>query len=156
MYWNMNNQLGWEPFRQLERLQHELTKRSQAMNETACVTKEQEKSRWTFLPAADVYEKDSGYLVRLELPGVRKEDLELKVEKGRLSLRAEPSGEDIAEGYRQVRKEYEVGAYERTFTLPDDVFAADIRARLQNGVLYLELPRREEAQPRSIDIEVEG
>lgn len=122
------------------------------MNEV--VSNAQETVEQVFRPAADVFEKPEGYLLRVELPGVSKERLEVTAEDGDLTIRGHQD-QAVLEGYRLVSGEYVTGIYERRFRLPDDVDVERLAARLRDGVLQLELPRRESARPRKIQVTTE-
>jgi HSP20 family protein len=102
-------------------------------------------------PAANIFENDNEYLLELEMPGVKKEGLEISVEGNELSVRgrterAKPPGEPV---YCES-----IGAdYCRSFELSNDVDASKIRAELNQGVLCLHLPKAEGVKPRKIQIE---
>ncbi|MBL8343122.1 MAG: Hsp20/alpha crystallin family protein [Rubrivivax sp.] len=94
-------------------------------------------------PALDVAESDRAYTVKLEMPGVKKEDIKVTIEGKRISLSAHSeSAQEKKEGDRVVYRERSVASYARSFTLPVDVDQAGAGARLENGVLTLELPKR--------------
>ena len=109
--------------------------------------------RW--VPLVDIYETDSRDLViTAELPDVAREEIEVTVEHDTLTLRGTrkvPS--DVREEqFRRVERCY--GAFTRSFTLPKTVDASKVSAEHKNGVLTVRLPFREEAKPRSINVEV--
>lgn len=106
----------------------------------------------TWMPPVDVRETDEAYLVAAELPGVSKEDVEITVENNVLTLRGERKwqAESNGESFHRVERSY--GRFTRTFTLPRTVRPDDVEARFDDGVLYLTLPKAEEARPRRIAI----
>jgi HSP20 family protein len=104
-----------------------------------------------FIPSTDAYETEEGLTLVMEMPGVRRENLEVTLEEGVLKVegRLDFSGYDVLE---PVYTEYNVGHYERSFALAEKVDQPNIGASLENGVLTLTLPKSPAAQPRRIDI----
>jgi HSP20 family protein len=94
-------------------------------------------------PALDVVEADGGYTVKLEMPGVAKDDIKVSIEGRQVTVRAQSQrNEEKKEGERVVYRERSVSSYARTFTLPVEVDQTDAGAKLENGVLTLSLPKR--------------
>ena len=111
------------------------------------------RGNWT--PPVDIYESENHDLVvKAELPGMSREDIEVVVENSTLVLKGEKkfSTEVKDENYRRVERAY--GAFHRSFTLPNTVDASKVSAEFKHGVLTVKLPFREEAKPRSINVEV--
>ena len=111
--------------------------------------------RGTWAPAVDIFETDSHDLVvRAELPGMTREDIEVTVENSTLVLKGEKKFEPEVkeENYRRIERTY--GTFQRSFTLPNTVDTAKVAADFKNGVLTVKLPFREEARPRTINVEV--
>ena len=111
--------------------------------------------RGTWVPAVDIFETDSHDLVvRAELPGMTREDIEVTVENSTLALKGEKKFDpDVKEEhYRRIERSY--GTFQRSFTLPNTVDAGKVSADFKNGVLTVKLPFREEAKPRTINVEV--
>lgn len=106
-------------------------------------------------PATDIYETESGVTLQVDLPGHDPKSIEVKVEKGVLTLRSERKSDDKAKDNAR-RLERNFGVYTRSFKLPDTVDASNVDARYENGVLTLTLPRKEEAKPRVIAVKVQG
>lgn len=106
-------------------------------------------------PATDIYETESGVTLQVDLPGHDPKSIEVKVEKGVLTLRSERKSDDKAKDNAR-RLERNFGVYTRSFKLPDTVDATNVDARYENGVLTLTLPRKEEAKPRVIEVKVQG
>ncbi|WP_224361296.1 Hsp20/alpha crystallin family protein [Hyalangium versicolor] len=108
-----------------------------------------------FAPATDIYETESGVTLQVDLPGHDAKSIEVKVEKGVLTLRSERKVDEKAkEGARRLERNF--GVYTRSFKLPETVDATNVDARFENGVLTLTLPRKEEAKPRVIEVKVQG
>lgn len=94
-------------------------------------------------PALDVAESDRAYTVKLEMPGVKKEDVKVTIDGKRVSVSAQSeSAEEKKEGDRIVYRERSVASYSRSFTLPVEMDQAGASAKLEHGVLTLELPKR--------------
>ena len=104
-------------------------------------------------PPVDVVEDASGITLRADLPGVRRERLQLQVEADTLTIDAEL---DLAlpEGLQSSHTEVGLGRFHRTFTLSKELDADKISAELANGVLTLRIPKAQHAQPRRIAVEV--
>jgi HSP20 family protein len=110
-------------------------------------------SAW--VPAVDIFETEQKELVlKAELPDVKREDVSVTVENNRLTLSGERKldAEVKQEHFRRIERTY--GRFTRTFTLPTTVDTAKIAAEFKNGVLTIRLTYREEAKPRSINVEV--
>ena len=103
-------------------------------------------------PAVDVFEKDDAIELRVELPGIKAEDVEIDLTDNVLTLCGERKleHEEEREGYRRIERSY--GRFERSFTLPPNVSADDIQAEMSQGVLHLTLPKREAQRGRKIQI----
>ncbi|MCR9202550.1 MAG: Hsp20/alpha crystallin family protein [Planctomycetaceae bacterium] len=103
-----------------------------------------------FNPPIDIYETAQGLVLYADLPGVSPEGLNLQVQDNRLSLYGEVSIQN--EDAQVVHEEYRIGNFLRSFILSDDVDHENITARLNNGVLRVELPRAARAEPRRIEV----
>jgi HSP20 family protein len=111
--------------------------------------------RGNWVPAVDIFETPNhDLIVRAELPGLNREDIDVTVENGTLVLKGEKKfdAEVKEEQYRRVERAY--GTFHRSFTLPNTVDTGKVGADFKNGVLTVKLPFREEAKPRSINVEV--
>lgn len=96
------------------------------------------------LPAVNIQEMDQAFLVELAAPGLKKEDLQVEVEKDVLSIASEAE-EKTEEAGRYTRKEYNFASFRRTFSIPESVDSKKIDALYSEGVLTVTLPKREEA-----------
>ena len=111
--------------------------------------------RGTWVPPVDIFETDKHDLVlRAELPGMTREDIEVTVENGTIVIKGEKKfdPEVKEEHYRRIERTY--GAFQRSFTLPNTVDATKVAAEYKNGVLTITLPFKEEAKPRTINVDV--
>ncbi|PAK16077.1 Hsp20/alpha crystallin family protein [Burkholderia ubonensis] len=112
---------------------------------------EQATRRITLTPAVDIYENSQGVTLWADLPGVTKDKLDVKVHDSSLSIEAEavvPTPANLRLQHAEVREPH----FARTFTLSPDFDTSKIEASLQDGVLKLTIPRRDEARPRRIEV----
>ncbi|PYR59641.1 MAG: molecular chaperone [Acidobacteria bacterium] len=114
-------------------------------------------SRGAWVPPVDIYETDAKEIVlKAELPGLRREDIDLTVENNTLTVRGERRADDGVREDRYHRRERVHGIFSRSFTLPNTVDGAHVKAEYRDGVLTVKLPLREEAKPRQIPVEAQG
>lgn len=107
----------------------------------------------TWAPAVDVAEETDKILVRVEVPGMKQEDLKVNYEDGLLSVSGERQFErNESRNYHRIERTY--GSFVRTFSLPRSVDAGRIAATYRDGILEIEIPKLEEAKPKQIAINV--
>lgn len=105
-------------------------------------------------PAVDIYDSKDSLLVRVDLPGLKKEDIDVAVHEDKLLLRGEKKAENEKKGKDFVRTERFYGSFYREIALPSAVDDAKVKAAYKDGVLELTLPKKEEAKPKQIQIDV--
>lgn len=105
-------------------------------------------------PAVDLYQNKDNVIVKAELPGMKKEDIEVSLHDGVLSISGERKSEEKFADAEAYRSERFVGRFQRTLTLPARVDAAKVGAAYQDGVLTVTLPKVEEAKPKQIEVKV--
>lgn len=140
----------FDPFRDLAVLQDRVNR---LFGDAYGAREEGVLSNW--VPAVDIFENDRKELVlKAELPDVKKEDVSVTVENNTLTLSGERKfdSEVKKEHYHRIERAY--GNFSRSFSLPATVDTGKIGAEFKNGVLIVRLPFREEAKPRSINVEV--
>jgi HSP20 family protein len=140
-----------DPFRELAAMQDRMAR----LFGDAYLRDEDTGFRGTWTPAVDIFENDSHDLVlKAELPGMTREDIEVSVENSTLVLKGTKKFEAEVkdEQYRRIERSY--GTFHRSFTLPNTVDAGKVTAEFKNGVLTVKLPFREEAKPRAINVDV--
>jgi HSP20 family protein len=117
------------------------------------VAKPQEQTRpgRYFVPDVNIYEFDESLKLWADMPGVREKDVEVTLKDGVLTIHGRVATE-MYNGLRPIYTEYNVGNYYREFALHESIDESKIRATMRNGVLELELPKREEAKPRRIEV----
>jgi HSP20 family protein len=104
-------------------------------------------------PAVDIYETDEKLVIKVELPGLKKEDIDIEVRDNTLTLKGERKFEKEIkrENYHRVERAY--GSFQRSFTLPSTVKQEAIEASFKEGILEISLPKAEEAKPKQIKIQ---
>lgn len=107
------------------------------------------------VPTVDVSESDNEFVVRAEIPGVRKEDVNVTVENGVLTISAESKSEtEEKEGARVIRQERRYGKFMRSLRLSADIDESSVTATHKDGVLQVTLPKAEEVKPKRISVAV--
>ena len=138
----------WEPFRDMLTFQNRLNR----LLGDSLQTYPGPEGVGSWVPPVDVVEEPERLVFRAEIPGVSKDDIDIKVENGTLVLRGEKKLEREVEGETAHRVERFYGTFARSFTLPTTIDAGKIQARYKDGVLELVLPKAEVAKPRRIEI----
>jgi HSP20 family protein len=148
------NALGkWNPFRELEEMQSRLSSLLgrtplRGLGEEAMTV-----SEWT--PPVDITEDEKEYLIKAELPEVKKEDVKVTVENGVLTITGERKFEKEEKDKKYHRIERAYGSFTRSFTLPDTAAGEKVSAEFKDGVLKVHLPKSAEAKPKSINVKVD-
>jgi HSP20 family protein len=109
-------------------------------------------SGWT--PALDMFEDKDNVYVRAELPGMKKEEIDLSLHEGSLSISGERKQEAKFDGAEAYRSERFFGRFQRTVSLPTPVAVDKVKAQYTDGILTVTLPKAEEAKPKHIDVNV--
>jgi len=105
-------------------------------------------------PALDLYEDKDNLYVKVELPGMKREDIDVSLHEGSLSISGERKSEQKHEDAEVYRAERFFGRFQRTVTLPTPVAAEKVKAQYKDGILNITLPKTEEAKPKHIDVNV--
>ncbi len=108
----------------------------------------------SFTPAVDIFEDAQKLALSLELPGIKPENVDIRVENHTLTVRGERSfnSEQPEQNYHRIERRY--GSFVRSFTLPQTVDTEKVTANYEHGVLRIELPKKAEAKPKQIKVEV--
>ena len=144
----------FDPIRDLLSLQERMNRLFQDSLSRSRGEEEEIASGGAWRPAVDIYEAADRIVLRADLPGLRQEEIDLRIENGTLRLRGErklPEGA-TREEYHRVERPF--GSFVRVFTLPGSVDPSHVRAEFRNGVLEVTLSKRQESQPRPVTIEV--
>lgn len=113
-----------------------------------------ESNLTSWAPAVDIFETEHELVVKADLPDVKPEDLDIRVENNLLTIRGERKFEKKVDQKDYLRVERSYGSFSRSFSLANTVNADAIKADYQNGVLTLTLPKREEAKPKQIKVSI--
>ena len=142
----------WDPFRDLISIQDRMNR---LFEQTLSRSRGEEGvSATTWTPAVDIYETVDTIVMKAELPGVAREDIQIQINDNTLTLRGERRfAKDVhEESYLRIERAY--GSFHRSFTLPATVRQENIRALFKDGVLELTLPKAEDSKPKRISIDV--
>lgn len=105
-------------------------------------------------PAVDIIEEEDGFVVKMDVPGVDRKDLEISMTRNVITIKGEKKEESKQKGKRSYRQESWSGSFQRTLSLPDSVDPDKVEAGLKNGVLTVRIAKREELKPRQIAVNV--
>ena len=105
-------------------------------------------------PAVDIIEDEKEYLIKVELPEVQKDGVQVTVEGGTLTISGERKGEKEEKNRKFHRMERYYGRFERSFSIPDDAEASKVNAEFKDGVLRVHLAKSEKARPKQIEVKV--
>lgn len=150
----MNQIVQWDPFRELENMHRRLTNlfdsgsraNRQNGNESMFV------SEWA--PVVDISEDEKSYLIKAELPEVRKEDVRVTVENGILTLTGERKFEKEEKNKKYHRIERAYGTFARSFALPENIDASKVNASYKDGLLTVAVAKSERAKPKQIEVKI--
>jgi HSP20 family protein len=141
----------WDPFRELSSIQNELNR---LFGRTFTGEVGEREAAW--VPAVDIAETQERFLITAELPGVEPEDVDISVENSVLTLRGERKfyRETEEDDFHRIERRF--GAFARSITLPSTADPERINASFDAGLLTIEVPKREEAKPRKIQVKATG
>jgi len=144
----------WDPYREVLTLQNRLNSlfhdygRGYGENDSV--------STAAFVPPVDVYEDEHKIVLKLEVPGLKQEDLDIQIENNALTVKGERKfeKEEKEENFHRIERRY--GSFFRSFTVPNTVNSEAVKASYDAGVLRIELEKRAEAKPKQIKVQVGG
>jgi len=150
----MNAITRWDPFRELDELQSRLSTlfgRSPVRKDGG---KDEAMTVAEWAPLVDIVENEHEYLIKAELPEVKKEEVKVTVQDGVLSLSGERKfvKEEKDKKYHRVERAY--GTFVRSFSLPEDADEDKVAADFKDGVLQVHLPKSEKARPKNIEVQI--
>jgi HSP20 family protein len=142
----------WDPFREFSTLQDRMNR----LFRESYGPEGRDESLTTsqFAPPVDVYEDEHNVVLKVEVPGIDEKDIDVRVENNVLTVHGERKveKEEKEENFRRIERQY--GTFTRTFTLPSTVDAERIQADYDKGILKIVLPKKAEAKPKSIKVNV--
>jgi len=147
------NIIRWDPYRDFSQLTERFNR---AFGLPATPERDEELSLGSWIPPVDIVEEKDRITLTAELPGFQPREVEVQMEGGVLTVKGERKREEEKEGRNYHRVERSYGHFLRSFTLPNNVDRDAIKAHFADGLLTIELPKREEARPRQIQISAEA
>ena len=142
----------WEPFRDLVTAQRDFDRLFRGA--FSAQPGETELSTRSWAPPVDIYETEDAIVLKAELPGVDPKDVEVRVEDNTLYLKGERKFEKEVKEQNYHRVERSYGSFARSFSLPNSISTDQVKAEFKDGLLTLTMPKREEAKPKTIKIDV--
>jgi len=150
----MNAVTRWDPFKEMEESQNRLA-RIFGLTPARLPNGGKESMTITeWAPSVDISEDDKEYLVKADLPEVKKEDVKVTVENGVLTITGERKFEKEEKDKKYHRIERSYGNFLRSFTLPDAADGSKVNAEFKDGVLKVHLPKSEKARPKAVEVKV--
>jgi HSP20 family protein len=147
----------WDPFQDLLAIQDEMNQLfGRAVGQGGQARSQAQVAERMWAPALDISERKDAYVVTVEVPGVKAEDLDITLEDGLLTIRGERrfTKETSEQQFHRVERRY--GGFRRSITLPSQVQADQIEASFEDGVLEVVVPKAEEAKPKKISVRAGG
>ena len=142
----------WEPFRDMLASRREFERFFRDAFSPA--VSEGELSTRTWAPPVDIYEDGDNLVLKAELPGINPDDVDIRVENNTLYLKGERKFEKEVKEQNYHRVERSYGTFTRTFSLPNSIDSDKVAANYKDGVLTLTMPKKEEAKPKTIKVNV--
>ena len=142
--------IRWDPFRDLNTLQDRMNRLFEDAGRG--MRNEEPASTTIWSPAVDIYETEGEIVVKAELPGMDRKDIQLNLENNVLTIRGDRrfEKETKEDNYQRIERSY--GGFSRSFSIPTTVDEDQIRADYKDGVLKVALPKKEQAKPKQIQI----
>jgi len=151
----MNALIRWDPFRELADVHGRLSSILGRSPQNGASNQTETAASPDWSPVVDIAENDGGYLLKVEIPGVREDAVAVRMEGHTLSIQGERKpewGDDV----RYLRMERAYGAFSRTFQLPENVDPASVEARFKHGMLEIHIAKSEASKPRLIPVKGEA
>ena len=139
----------WEPFREMD----ELLRQFSPLFGRHSLRNTGSETSWA--PAANISETDKEYLIRAELPEVKKEDVKITLDNGVITISGERKQQKEHKDENELRVESIYGTFSRSFSLPENIDASAVRAESKDGVLKVVIPKKAISQPKSITVQVQ-
>ncbi len=145
----------WDPWKEYSDLENRIRRVFEGKFVSIYPSEKEELETGAWSPTVDVIEQDGSYVVKADIPGVKKEDIDIDIKDRILTIRGEKKTQEKTEKEGYVRVERSYGKFVRNFTLPENVVEDKIAAKCTDGVLELTLPKKEEEKPKKIAIDVQ-
>lgn len=144
----------WDPFREATTLQERINRLFEDAFPRAR-DREEDLNLGTWRPAVDIYEEETGVVLKAELPGVKKEDVSVEVKDNVLTIKGERKVDSEVKEKNYYRRERTHGSFSRSFNLQYAVNPDKIKARFKDGVLEIEVPKPEEEKTKQINVNID-
>lgn len=140
----------WDPFREINSLQSTLNRVFQDYGRGS----DELVTGGTFVPPVDIYEDQNGITLKMEVPGISQQDINISLENNTLTVSGERKFQknEKEENFHRIERRY--GAFTRSFSLPNTVDTEKVNANYEHGILSIQLAKRAEAKPKQIKVEV--
>jgi len=151
----MTQLIRWEPFREFSTMQDRVNRMNRLFRESYSPEGPEEALTTTrFAPPVDIYEDEHTITLKLEVPGVEENDIDVRIDNNTLTVHGERKieKEEKEENFRRVERQY--GSFTRSFTLPSSVDPGQASAHYDKGVLMITLAKKAEAKPKQIKVNV--
>ncbi len=145
----------WEPLREFSAMQDRINRMNRLFRESYSPEVPEEALTTTnYAPPVDIYEDEHNITLKLEVPGIDEKDIDVRIENTTLTVHGERKieKEEKEENFRRVERQY--GEFTRSFTLPSTVDLGQVSANYDKGVLKINLPKKAEATPKQIKVNV--
>jgi HSP20 family protein len=143
--------IRWNPYQNVNTLQDQFNR----LFESSLSNRGTEATTLTtWAPAVDIYETENELVLKADLPDINEKDLDVRVENNMLSIRGERKFETSVKEDNYLRIERSYGSFSRSFSLPNTVSTDAVRAEYRNGVLTVSLPKRAEAKPKQVKVNI--
>jgi len=140
----------WEPMREVESLQRQMNR----LFDRLAPTTNGESNRIAFIPAAEIKETAERLILKLEVPGLKAKDIDIKVTEQSVSIAGEKKSEVKTEDKGIMRSEFRYGKFERVINLPVHIQSDRVKAEYKDGILHLDLPKVEQEKRKTVKVEV--
>ena len=147
------NLVKWNPFRELEDVSNRLNSlfgklpaRTESGADMLAVA--------DWMPTVDISETDAGYLIKAEIPEVKKEDVKVNIQDGMLTISGERHQEKEEKNQKFHRIERAYGSFSRSFRMPDDADESTVNAEFKDGMLNVTLPKSKRAETKSVSVSI--
>ncbi|MDH7481827.1 MAG: Hsp20/alpha crystallin family protein [Armatimonadota bacterium] len=145
--------MRWEPFSELRRMREEMDRLFEEFWRTPLLVMPREE---VISPAIDMFERDNNIVIKAELPGLKREDVEVTATEDSISLKGEFKREEEVKEEGYYRRERRAGRFYRSIPMPVAIKPEEVKAMFKNGVLEVVAPKAEEAKEKEKKVPVEG
>ena len=143
-----------DPWKDFGSLQERINRMFDDTIRTLHPTDGEELEKGTWAPAVDIYETNDSFVVSADLPGLNKDEIQIDLKDNTLTLKGEKKFEEKVSKDNYIRVERAYGSFVRSFTLPQNVDPEKIKAKYKEGILEMTIPKKEEAKPKQIKVEL--